>query len=243
MRLISIFAAWTSRKQSREQLQYEDFGICYLLNQTIASQRFEFILETLTSFICIFFYISRLRLWSVDAAVCESRQCLLKYLRVCLKTRRLSDRQKRSFRSPLNTKSNTISLRHTAFYLKLPGHFVFYLISAFVLTALYENGDLQKPPLLSWTGCDWKPIIPPVTEANGKFPPLSPCRRWWKDKRLCAAWLVLLKGVYFFFWWGLSTAWRSLQLWSLDSWICPTRWCINTVDRIRSHMVQKARYC
>lgn len=37
--------------------------------------------------------------------------------------------------------------------------------------------------------CDWKPIIPPVTEGNGKFPPLSHfltlCGMW-KDKQDCS---------------------------------------------------------
>lgn len=62
-------------------------------------------------------------------------------------------------------------------------HDVFWLLFSRCDTALYENYNPQKNHLLlQQTECDWKPIIVPVTEGNGKFPPLSHFLTLWNVK-------------------------------------------------------------
>lgn len=64
-------------------------------------------------------------------------------------------------------------------------------------TAVYENHVSKKHLLLQRGKCDWKPIIRPVTEGNGKFPPVSHfltvCGTW-KDKQVCSVWRLFLDG-------------------------------------------------
>ena len=49
-------------------------------------------------------------------------------------------------------------------------------------STLWKLQPWKKHLLLEQTGCDWKPIIVPVTEGNGKFPPLSLFLTLWNVK-------------------------------------------------------------
>lgn len=89
----------------------------------------------------------------------------------------------------------------------------------FALTALYENGDLQTHLLLLPAECDWKPIILPVTGANGKISTaVSSSTGTRKDKVPGTPWLTAVQVVL---WWEIQATWARPRLRLQDA----SMWC------------------